>query len=148
MNKARNAIDEYEQGRIPGSVFFDIDKVSDTSSPLPHMLPSEEVFAESVSSKGISSNDHVFVYVTKECFSAPRVWWMFRVFGHKKVSVIDGGLEAWVCMNCIVLNNIKLHFNNNKKKSIGGPLESGTSTSTSSGQFKAKLNKNMVSNWV
>jgi thiosulfate/3-mercaptopyruvate sulfurtransferase len=37
----------------------------------------------------------VIVYDTLGIFSAPRVWWMFRVFGHEKVSVLNGGLPAW-----------------------------------------------------
>jgi thiosulfate/3-mercaptopyruvate sulfurtransferase len=49
-----------------------------------------------VSRLGISSTDHVVVYdASGTNFSAPRAWWMFRVFGHDDVSVLDGGLAAW-----------------------------------------------------
>lgn len=91
----RDAASEFKQGHIPRAVFFDIDKHSDTSSPLPHMLPSAEAFAEAVGELGISSDDLVVVYDTAGLFSAARLWWMFRVFGYPFVSVLDGGLKAW-----------------------------------------------------
>ncbi|XP_057485149.1 thiosulfate/3-mercaptopyruvate sulfurtransferase 1, mitochondrial-like isoform X2 [Actinidia eriantha] len=62
---------------------------------LPHMLPSEEAFAAAVSALGIENKDGVVVYDGKGFFSAARVWWMFRVFGHDRVWVLDGGLPRW-----------------------------------------------------
>src|SRR3546814_9012501 len=72
---------EYLGAHIPGSVFFDIDAISDRSSSLPHMLPAPEAFAAAVGAMGIGSGDRVVVYDSDGLFSAPRVWWMFRVFG-------------------------------------------------------------------
>lgn len=85
----------FEAERIPGAVFFDIDGVADLSSPLPHMLPSPEAFAEAVGALGIGSDDEVVVYDQAGIRSAPRVWWTFRVFGHERVRVLDGGLPKW-----------------------------------------------------
>lgn len=96
LNKQRKASEEFIAQRIPGAQHFDIDEVSDKSNPLPHMLPSEEIFADKVSSLGISSSDHVIVYSHADSFSAPRVWWMFHVFGHENVSVLNGGIQAWI----------------------------------------------------
>ncbi|KAK1303508.1 hypothetical protein QJS10_CPB11g01594 [Acorus calamus] len=62
---------------------------------LPHMLPSEEAFSAAVSALGIENRDGVIVYDGKGIFSAARVWWMFRVFGHDKIWVLDGGLPQW-----------------------------------------------------
>nr|CAD1834588.1 unnamed protein product [Ananas comosus var. bracteatus] len=59
------------------------------------MLPSEAAFSAAVSALGVSDNDEVIVYDGKGMFSAARVWWMFRVFGHEKVRVLDGGLPQW-----------------------------------------------------
>lgn len=91
----RNPLQEYQAAHIPGALFFDIDGISDRTSNLPHMLPSEEAFAAAVSAFGIDNNDRVIVYDGKGLFSAARVWWMFRVFGHDKVWVLDGGLPQW-----------------------------------------------------
>lgn len=81
--------------RLPGAVFFDLDAVTDRSSGLPHMLPSPAVFAEVVGALGIGSDSEVIVYDQLGVRSSPRVWWMFRVFGHNRVRVLDGGLPAW-----------------------------------------------------
>ncbi len=95
----RDARDEYKVAHIPGAVFFDIDAISDTSSPLPHMLPTMEAFAASVSGLGISNADQIVIYDTVGLFSAARAWWMFRAMGHEKVAVMDGGLPAWLASN-------------------------------------------------
>ena len=91
----RNALQEYEEAHIPTAVFFDIDKIADTSSDLPHMLPSAQEFSKTVAGLGIGKNTPVVVYDTVGLYSAARVWWMFRVFGHNAVQVLDGGLPAW-----------------------------------------------------
>ncbi|XP_061078067.1 3-mercaptopyruvate sulfurtransferase-like [Conger conger] len=94
----RNARKEFKQKHIPGAAFFDIDQCCDKTSPLDHMLPTERAFADYVGNLGISNDTHVVVYDASEfgCFSSPRVWWMFRVFGHNSVSVLNGGLKNWV----------------------------------------------------
>ena len=94
-SEKRDAQAEYAREHIPGAVFFNLDDISDPDSPYPHMLPSPERFAEKISALGISNDDHVVVYDTAGLFSAPRAWWMFRVFGHNSVSVLDGGLPQW-----------------------------------------------------
>ncbi|KAL8461903.1 hypothetical protein ACS0TY_033105 [Phlomoides rotata] len=91
----RNPLQEYQVGHIPGALFFDIDGISDRSTDLPHMLPSEEAFAAAVSALGIENKDNLVVYDGKGIFSAARVWWMFRIFGHDKIWVLDGGLPRW-----------------------------------------------------
>lgn len=90
----RVGIDEYAERRIPGAVFFDVDATDDTSS-LPHMLPTDAFFAKTIGGLGICSDDHVVCYDGKGIFSAARLWWMFRAFGHARTSVLDGGLPAW-----------------------------------------------------
>ncbi|KAF7142968.1 hypothetical protein RHSIM_Rhsim05G0210500 [Rhododendron simsii] len=102
-NEQRNPLQEYQVAHIPGAIFFDVDGISDQTtkvrliglSQLPHMLPSEEAFAAAVSALGIENKDGMVVYDGKGIFSAARVWWMFRVFGHDKVWVLDGGLPRW-----------------------------------------------------
>lgn len=83
-------------GFIPGAISFDIDTVKDESSALPHMLPSPEDFARQVEAMGISSQHDLIVYDRIGLFSAARVWWMYRVMGHDRVRVLDGGLPGWI----------------------------------------------------
>ncbi|CAO2816582.1 unnamed protein product [Amaranthus hypochondriacus] len=94
-DEQRNPIQEYQVAHIPGALFFDIDGIADRTTNLPHMLPSEEAFAAAVSALGIENKDGVVVYDGKGIFSAARVWWMFRVFGHDRIWVLDGGLPRW-----------------------------------------------------
>ena len=93
---ARDARAEYAKAHIPGAAFFDIDAIADHATDLPHMLPAPEAFAEAVEALGIGDADHVVAYDTYGLFSAARAWWMFRVFGHDRVSVLDGGMAKWV----------------------------------------------------
>mgnify|MGYP003620408065 CR=1 FL=1 len=86
---------EYAAGHIPGAVFFDIDEISDESSPYPHMLPSSVKFTSRVHELGLGDGNRIVVYDAYPMISAPRVWWMFRHFGHKDVAVLDGGLNKW-----------------------------------------------------
>ncbi|HWP27492.1 MAG TPA: 3-mercaptopyruvate sulfurtransferase [Xanthobacteraceae bacterium] len=101
----RNARAEYLAAHIPGAVFFDIDAIADHSTDLPHMLPGAEQFAAEVGRLGISDTDTIVVYDGVGLGGAPRVWWTFRVFGARKVYILDGGLPKW--------------------KAEGRPLESG-----------------------
>lgn len=92
----RNAKAEYAAGHIPGAVFFDIDEISDTSSPLPHMLPPPEKFSARVRKLGLGDGSRIVIYDGgAQTMGAARVWWMFRVFGHEDVSILDGGFRKW-----------------------------------------------------
>ncbi|PZM11149.1 3-mercaptopyruvate sulfurtransferase [Rhizobium tubonense] len=91
----RDADAEYAAGHIPGAVRFNHDRISDHSSNLPHMVPSPEFFAEEVGRLGISESDRIVVYDGPGIFSAPRIWWLFRVMGAENVKVLDGGIDGW-----------------------------------------------------
>ena len=92
----RDAAREYTAGHIPGAVFFDLDASSDTRTPLPHMLPDAARFAARMSALGLNHTDDLIVYDGSGAnLSAARVWWTFRVFGHSRAAVLDGGLGKW-----------------------------------------------------
>ncbi len=86
---------EYEAAHIPSAMFFDIDEIADTKSAYPHMLPAPEKFSSRVRAMGIGDGTRVIIYDGAGIFSAPRVWWMFRVMGFADVAVLDGGLKKW-----------------------------------------------------
>ncbi len=90
------AKDDLAKGVIPGAQFFDIDEIATPHPTLKHMLPDKDLFAQACSALGISNTDHVVCYDRHGVFSAPRLWWTFRMFGHEKVSVLNGGLPAWI----------------------------------------------------
>jgi thiosulfate/3-mercaptopyruvate sulfurtransferase len=91
----RDAKAEYIAAHIPSAVFFDINGISDTSTDLPHMLPGPDQFGEAVGALGIAETDTIVVYDGTGLYSAPRVWWSFRIFGAKNVFILDGGFPAW-----------------------------------------------------
>jgi thiosulfate/3-mercaptopyruvate sulfurtransferase len=85
----------YAETRLPGAVLFDLDRVADRSTGLPHMLASPEDFAAAVGALGIGDGDRVVIYDHLGLMSAARVWWNFRVMGHDQAYVLDGGLPRW-----------------------------------------------------
>jgi thiosulfate/3-mercaptopyruvate sulfurtransferase len=88
---------QYRGRHLPGAIHFDIDHVADTSSPLPHMLPSATDFSKKVGLLGIGDGDRVVVYDRLSGGSAAaRVWWMFRSFGFENVALLDGGFGKWI----------------------------------------------------
>ncbi len=89
------ALADYRERHIPGAVFFDIDDIADERSALPHMLPSPEKFASRMRKLGLGDGHKIIVY-DGTGFGAARAWWMFRVFGHGDVAVLDGGLRKWL----------------------------------------------------
>ncbi len=92
----RNGREEYDEQRIPGAVFFDIDDICDDESDLPHTMPPPEKFSSRMRKMGIGDGMRVVVYDGAGLFSAARVWWMFRTFGHTDVAILDGGFPKWL----------------------------------------------------
>jgi thiosulfate/3-mercaptopyruvate sulfurtransferase len=93
--EGRNAKAEFLEAHIPGAVFFDIDEVCDKTTTLPHMLPQPEQFSAEARKLGLGDGSRIIVYDGAGLFSAARVWWMFRVFGHEDVAILNGGLPKW-----------------------------------------------------
>lgn len=91
----RNARAEYEAAHIPGARFFDLDEISDHRSNLPHMVPPVEKFMSRMRAMGVGDGHQVVVYDSTGIFSAPRIWWTFRLMGKNDVAVLDGGLPKW-----------------------------------------------------
>ena len=125
-NQGRQAEQEYLVEHIPGAKFFDVDTVADMSDPLPHMLPTPEFFAASVGRLGIDNTTHVVVYDNNDFMASARLWWTFRVFGHDRVSVLDGGLKRWLA--------------------LGRGFESGLATLVTSRRFEAYFRAELVRN--
>ncbi|QTL38824.1 3-mercaptopyruvate sulfurtransferase [Xenorhabdus budapestensis] len=91
-------IDYYQkwlENHIPGAQFFDLDKIANLQTELPHMLPEPETFRQAVSAMGISENHLVVIYDQGNMFSAPRAWWTFKIFGAQHIRILEGGLQGW-----------------------------------------------------
>jgi thiosulfate/3-mercaptopyruvate sulfurtransferase len=121
---ARDPDSEFLEGHIPGAQRFRIDEIADATGGLPHMLPTPDAFAAAVSSMGVGPDSKIVVYDSQGLFSAPRVWWSFRVMGHDAVHVLDGGLPAWTAQGC--------------------PLESGPAIQRPPGAFRSRFRGELV----
>ncbi|KAI5301339.1 hypothetical protein KEM55_003391 [Ascosphaera atra] len=93
----RQGIDTFKKLRMPRARFFDLDGIKDTESIYPHMLPTQETFEEAMQKLGINRDDRIVVYDAAETglFSAPRVGWTLRLFGHEKVHILNN-FRVWV----------------------------------------------------
>lgn len=86
---------EYLDAHIPNALFFDIDRLADTSVDLPHMLPDAAFFNAAMDEMGIENGHHIVIYDSYGFLSSARAWWTFRVMGHDRVSILNGGLKKW-----------------------------------------------------
>ena len=105
-HERRNPFQEYKKSHIPGSFFFNIDKVSKKETSLPHMLPSKSDFIKEIRRYGVNKNSKIVIYDTKGIFSATRLWWMFKFFGIDRVFILDGGFPQWKKERRIISDSI------------------------------------------
>lgn len=122
----RNARAEYMERHITSALFADIDELSDQETSLPHMLASASEFEAHMRALGVREDSSIIVYDTHGLFSAARLWWTLRAYGHGDVRVLDGGFSKWL--------------------EEGRPVESGLVT-RSPGNFKARFMKGLVASF-
>jgi thiosulfate/3-mercaptopyruvate sulfurtransferase len=115
----RDGAAEFAVSRIPGAVFFNQDRIVAPGSDLPHTIPDPDAFARAAGDLGLSNTDTIIVYDGPGMFTAPRVWWLLRIFGAANTYVLDGGFDAW--------------------KAQGLPLETGDYAPPSPVDFNASL---------
>lgn len=120
----RNARAEFAVERIPGALFFDIEAIADTSTAVPHQLPSPVQFTSQMKKLGIGDGQRIVAYDSVGLYSAPRVWWMMRAMGHRDVVVLDGGFRKW--------------------KAEGRPLEEGAPRPRQERHFTSRANAALV----
>jgi len=116
---------DFEKTHVPGAIFVDIEH--DVSAPHPRlhfMLPAPGTFAKSISRLGIGDDTHVVAYSTANHWWATRLWWMLRVFGHDRASVLDGGFQKW--------------------QREGRPVESGPARPRAAARFTPRYRPEMV----
>ena len=123
----RDPENEFRKAHIPNAIRFDIDIVKDHNNPLPHMLPTEKKFVQAVENMGISQNSTIVIYDGSGLFSAPRVWWTFKVFGAQNVFILEGGFPKW--------------------QSEKRPIETGEQRSPAPQEFVPRFASDKVVNW-
>ncbi|GAB3617101.1 sulfurtransferase [Okibacterium endophyticum] len=84
----------YEVGHIPGAV--KIDWHTDLNDPVTRDFVQSEAFADLLSARGISRDDTVVIYGDKSNWWAAYALWVFSLFGHDDVRLLDGGRDKWI----------------------------------------------------
>ncbi|KAL4219233.1 hypothetical protein ACF0H5_021815 [Mactra antiquata] len=87
--------DCYLKEHIPQSLHFDLHHCVKSTPEIPRSLPDIESFTQYIRSLGISTSTHVVVYDREDMVPAFRTWWLFRLYGHSNISILDGGLVKW-----------------------------------------------------
>ena len=83
-------------GHIPRARFADLFvEFSDANVALPFTRPQLAQFEAAAGRLGITPASHVIIYDALANQWATRLWWVFRSFGHRKVSVLDGGMRKY-----------------------------------------------------
>ena len=97
---------------------------SDLTSPFPNTFPNKQQFEKTSSKLGIHNESVVVIYDQKGIYSSPRLWWLFKSYGHHQVAVLDGGFPEW--------------------KSKGFPTGALQTPNESQHDFRAHLNSNCI----
>ena len=103
----RDAKKEYADRHITTAMFWDVDEHSNKNSPYPHMMSNSNYWSKMLCTYGIKNEDHIVVYDFSDTYSSCRLWFSLKYFGHKKVSVLDGGLKKWLKENKETTNKLE-----------------------------------------
>jgi len=109
IDKVNESLNDKEVKLIPNSLFFDIEnEFSDHKNPLPHTLLDAYNFTQHTQKLGINKDSIIVLYDRWGIYSSPRAWWMFRVMGHEKVFILDGGIVAWEAEGNRIVNDYQV----------------------------------------
>src|SRR5690606_33832648 len=119
----------WRQSRIPGAVHVHLDRdLCDLSRPAAegrHPLPRTGDFLATLARLGISPASEVVAYDDAGgAMVAARFWWLLRLLGHARVSVLDGGFSRW--------------------RAEGGPLEQGTPATPAPARYLARFERSRI----
>ena len=84
----------YELGHIPGAILIDWKK--DLNKYPERDIISPEEFEKLMSRLGISNDDHVILYGDYNNWFAAFAFWVFEMYGHEKISILNGGRNKWI----------------------------------------------------
>ena len=119
----REPFKEFKNTHLPDALYFDIDEVSDTSSNLPHTIPTIKQFEFNMEKLGINNNSHIVIYSMDGIGTSPRAWWLFKLYKHKNISILNGGMKAWKSINGPVSNKISKIYKTSYKADLDHSIE-------------------------
>ncbi len=86
---------DYDAGHIPKALSIPADGVNDPTAQVEGARLLDDKLAALFGSRGIDKTTHVVLYDDKGGFHAARLFWMLDYFGHRKVSILNGGIQRW-----------------------------------------------------
>jgi len=86
---------QYHQAHIPGAVFLDYNHIVAMNQPYTGLLPEADQFKHIINSLGITAGTQIVAYDEEGGGKAARLIWTLHAMGHKKASLLNGGLIAW-----------------------------------------------------
>ena len=91
---------DYLKEHIPGASFLDLqNQISNIESQYKFTLPDVDILGKRFGRLGIGQPYHIILYSTNGLQWATRVWWMIYMLGYTNVSVLNGGLKEWKCLD-------------------------------------------------
>lgn len=87
--------EDYLKGHIPGAFQLWRDDIQSANFPYEGMALEPEALADKLAAFGATSSTYVVVYDGVGGCDAARVWWLLRLYGHERVSLLNGGWHAW-----------------------------------------------------
>jgi thiosulfate/3-mercaptopyruvate sulfurtransferase len=94
---ARPQREEWTAGHVPGAAFVDlVHELSDAGSPFPYTAPTDAQADVLFERLGVHERTHVVLYDAQQNAFASRARLVLRHLGLERVSVLDGGIQAWL----------------------------------------------------
>ena len=90
-----NRADTHRQLHVPGAVFLDYGQIVAMNRPVMGLLPDDETLRRVFSDIGIGQDTHVVAYDDEGGGKAARLLWTLQCTGHRRMSLLNGGLHAW-----------------------------------------------------
>ncbi len=86
----------YDAGHVPGAAFVYLEEVTGHASGAGrHPLPDGPAFERAMRAAGVGRGSRVVAYDDQGGYTAARLWWLLRYFGHDAAAVLDGGIQGW-----------------------------------------------------
>ncbi|SHK41917.1 thiosulfate sulfurtransferase [Pseudonocardia thermophila] len=83
----------YDGGHIPGAI--KINWTTELQDQVRRDILTKEQFEQLLSAKGISNDDTVVLYGGNNNWFAAYAYWQFKLYGHEKLKLLDGGRKKW-----------------------------------------------------
>ncbi len=100
------ALDDYNNGHIPGALHISRGDIEDKSYSYKGMMASKSKMEQLLSGLGIETDDMMVIYDDKGMCESARFWWILQNYGHNRIKILHGGLQDWQAAGGEVSNAI------------------------------------------